>query len=82
MKLYCPHCGLRFNEWFVWEGLMYCWPCYNERGQMITEEEGVKRPVIDSMKARISPPTDIAIIAAIVAIVSFATAMSILVIWR
>ena len=31
----CPNCGMIFSDWFVWEGLSYCYPCQVEAGLSI-----------------------------------------------
>jgi len=28
----CPKCDTPFSEWFVWGGLLYCFPCWIDSG--------------------------------------------------
>lgn len=33
----CPFCKIPFSDYFVWDGLRYCWPCYDRIGMKIME---------------------------------------------
>lgn len=53
-KLCCPRCKNPFSDWFTWDGLRYCYPCYGfgkpyhrlrgiyvVEAKIFTENEGV-----------------------------------------
>ena len=40
-KKYCKECGLQFSEWFVHEGVSYCYPCQLKHGKSIREDKPV-----------------------------------------
>lgn len=54
LVLCCPNCRQRFSDWFLWDGLRYCYPCFGlgkpvrrmgfnhmVESRLITEEDGV-----------------------------------------
>lgn len=42
MADHCPRCRRRLSDWFVWPTpghiLRYCWPCYRDTREIITED--------------------------------------------
>jgi len=40
---HCPDCGLEMSDWFVWDGLSYCYPCKRTTGKIITEKDAVMK---------------------------------------